>query len=457
MRRVSALEAAWVVAAGLVCGQSLGGCEAILGTGSLSDRSRGDGGGRGATATDATGGSAGDAVGASGDDATTKGYDGASADEVPPPSDSADAALEATPLASCTTCLTVDYFASDPPPDRSSELFHVAISNDGTTPQALSELTLRYWFTAEGATSFTAHMYYAALSSITSSTLAETFVPMSATSTPPATAKADTYMQVSFTAGAGSIPAMGSTNDIEVEFNDSSYQATETEANDYSYTATDTMTNCEGANNVLTCQTTTITLYRNGVLVWGTEPGGDAESDAGAGSGTEGGSGSSSGGNSDSGGPGSVTSCGSLTSRIKCSANQVCCATLPAQTNACSSPSACPATTTLACSTASDCPSSAPICCAKMTLVTDAANDLPPKCTATGLAASCASSCNDSPPANSLSCTYPPSGGTGLVRLCSHDADCTSDTANNGCYNFNGAAVSWCSSSVAGLPGVDQP
>ena len=324
-------------------------------------------------------------------------------------------------------------------------------------PQPLSELTLRYWFTAEGITSFTAHMYYAALSSITSSTLAETFVSLSATSTPAATAKADTYMQVSFTQGARNVAAMGSTNDIEFEFNDSTYQGTETETNDYSYTATDTKTNCEGGNNVLTCQTMTITLYRNRVYVWGTEPGGDAESDASAGSGTEGGSGSSSGGNSDSGGPGSFPSCGPLASRSKCSVNQVCCANLPAQTNACSSASSCAANSTLACSTASDCPSSAPICCAKMTFVTDAANDLPPKCTATGLSASCASSCNDSPPADATTCTFPPSGGSGLARLCSHDADCTSDTANNGCYNFNGTPVSWCSAALTGLEGVHQP
>jgi hypothetical protein len=168
----------------------------------------------------------------------------------------------------------VEYFAFDPPPDKSSELFHVAISNNGTMPQALSELTLRYWFTGEGVTSFQAHMYYAALSTITTSTIAETFVPLCASSTPPATAKADTYMQVSFTAGAGSIAPMSSTNDIQLEFNDTSYAATETETNDYSYTGTDTQSNCEGQNNVLTCQTTTITLYRNGTLVWGNEPGG---------------------------------------------------------------------------------------------------------------------------------------------------------------------------------------
>lgn len=217
------------------------------------------------------------------------GDDASDATVASPADDSSTPTLEASPPPppppSCTTCpLTVEYFAKDPPPDKSSELFHVAISNNGTMPQALSELTLRYWFTANGATSFTPHMYYAALSTITMSTIAVTFVPLSSASTPPATAKADTYMQVAFMASAGSIPAMGSTNDIQLEFNDTMYQATETESDDYSYTATDTMSNCEGGNNVLTCQTMTITLYRNGKLAWGTEPGGAMPPPADAGS-----------------------------------------------------------------------------------------------------------------------------------------------------------------------------
>jgi hypothetical protein len=93
-----------------------------------------------------------------------------------------------------------------------------------------------------------------------------------------------------------------------------------------------------------------------------------------------------------------------------------------------------------------------------MTLVADAANDLPPKCTATALYASCAASCNDAPPADWTTCKYPASG-TGTVRLCSHDSDCTSDTATvgGGCYNFSGAPVSWCSTALAGIEGVHQP
>jgi hypothetical protein len=73
--------------------------------------------------------------------------------------------------------------------------------------------------------------------------------------------------------------------------------------------------------------------------------------------------------------------------------------------------------------------------------------------------ASCASTCNDSPPASG--CTF-----TGIVRLCTHDGDCGSDTANplgsgpaNQCWNYDGAPESWCTSAtVGGLGGgVHQP
>jgi hypothetical protein len=154
-------------------------------------------------------------------------------------------------------------------------------------------------------------------------------------------------------------------------------------------------------------------------------------------------------------GPGPT--CGPLASRSRCSGSQICCANLGPQTNSCTAASSCASNATLACSTASDCPGSSPICCAHMTTVPDAAGDLPPKCTATGLSASCAATCSDNPPSDATTCKYPPSG-TGTVRLCSHDSDCTSDTATTGggCYNFNGAPVSWCSTALAGVEGVQQ-
>jgi hypothetical protein len=160
-----------------------------------------------------------------------------------------------------------------------------------------------------------------------------------------------------------------------------------------------------------------------------------------------------SGGDSDSAPPdagiGGGPSCGPAGTSVRCNANQVCCANLPAQTNSCAAPASCAANATLTCSTASDCSGSTPICCAQLSLAPDAQNDPPPKCTATRLSTSCAATCYDTPPSNALSCTY----GPAAIRLCNHDADCTLDTANPQCYNFNNAPISWCASTLAGAAG----
>jgi hypothetical protein len=148
-------------------------------------------------------------------------------------------------------------------------------------------------------------------------------------------------------------------------------------------------------------------------------------------------------------GIGGGPSCGPAGTSVRCNANQVCCANLPAQTNSCAAPASCAANATLTCSTASDCSGIAPICCAQLSLAADAQNDPPPKCTATRLSTSCAATCLDAPPSNPLSCAY----GPGVIRLCSHDADCASDTANPQCYNFNSAPISWCASTLAGAAG----
>ncbi len=155
--------------------------------------------------------------------------------------------------------------------------------------------------------------------------------------------------------------------------------------------------------------------------------------------------------------PASGPTCGPRGTTMKCDASQVCCANPAAQTNACAA--TCAMNATLSCMTASDCPSSAPICCAHAAFTPDSKNDPPPVCLATAFSASCAATCNDSPPASG--CTF-----SGTVRLCGHDADCKSDTANplgagsaNQCWNYNGAPESWCTSSTVGNVGggVHQP
>jgi hypothetical protein len=149
--------------------------------------------------------------------------------------------------------------------------------------------------------------------------------------------------------------------------------------------------------------------------------------------------------------------CGPKGTTVRCTASQICCANLSAQTNACAA--TCAMNASLSCATASDCPSSAPICCAQATFTIDSKNDPPPVCAVAAFSAACAKTCTDSPPANG--CTF-----IGTLRLCSHDTDCASDTANplgtglaNQCWNYNGAPESWCTSAAVGSVGggVHQP
>lgn len=152
-------------------------------------------------------------------------------------------------------------------------------------------------------------------------------------------------------------------------------------------------------------------------------------------------------------GPPTMTgaTCGPRGATSRCNADQVCCANLAAQTNACAA--TCAANASLSCTTASDCPQSAPICCAQATLTPDSKNDPSPQCVATAFSASCTVTCNDNPPANG--CTF-----SGTIRLCVHGADCQTDTADplgaglaNQCWNYNGAPESWCTNATVGALG----
>jgi hypothetical protein len=124
--------------------------------------------------------------------------------------------------------------------------------------------------------------------------------------------------------------------------------------------------------------------------------------------------------------------CGPLGTLTRCTAAQVCCANPSSETNSCAA--TCATNATLRCSVPSDCPASAPLCCAHLSLT----GTLPP-CTATSFSSMCAATCADNPP---TSCSF-----AGTIRLCGHDSDCASDSANPLCFNFNNAPTSWCTTS----------
>jgi chitodextrinase len=128
----------------------------------------------------------------------------------------------------------------------------IDVVNGGTTAVALSALTVRYWYTADGtqAQSYTCDWTPRGCANVTAKIAALS----------PTVTTADTYLELGFTAGAGTLAAGQDTGDVQGRVHKSDW-SNYNEANDYSYT---------GATAAADCAK--IGLYQNGVLVWGTPP-----------------------------------------------------------------------------------------------------------------------------------------------------------------------------------------
>jgi cellulose 1,4-beta-cellobiosidase len=134
---------------------------------------------------------------------------------------------------------------------------HFQIFNGGTSAVSLSSLTMRYWFTNEAPTDPLVFECDYAL--VTCAHLTAKFVTLAT----PIAGKANTYLQLGFTAAAGSVAAGGaSSGEIQIRIhhvNWSNFITTESYSfiSDPSFVYKDTQT---------------VTLYQNGSLVWGVEP-----------------------------------------------------------------------------------------------------------------------------------------------------------------------------------------
>lgn len=156
----------------------------------------------------------------------------------------------------CLSCtLRVQYKAGDAAASSSQPKPQIRIVNNSTAAIPLSALTARYWYTIDGPKTQGFNCDYSPLGC---SNVVGTFGTMTT-----GTATADTYLQIGFTAGAGSIAAGSNSGEIQARINKSDWSAY-TQTNDYSFDATKTA--YADWNNV--------TLYYNGILVWGVEPGG---------------------------------------------------------------------------------------------------------------------------------------------------------------------------------------
>jgi hypothetical protein len=154
----------------------------------------------------------------------------------------------------CTTCkLRVQYRASDTNAGDSQIRPHFNIVNVGTTSVPLRELTIRYFYTADGDRP---QVYWCDYAMIGCSNVTGKFVKLS---TPEM--GADSYLEVGFGPAAGTLAGSGQTGEIQNRFNKDNY-SNYNEADDYSFDPAKTAF----------ADWMRVTLYHNGGLVWGTDP-----------------------------------------------------------------------------------------------------------------------------------------------------------------------------------------
>lgn len=131
---------------------------------------------------------------------------------------------------------------------------HFQVKNNTSSAIELSSVKIRYWYTID---TNQPQNYVCDYAQIGSSNTTGAFTSVSAGST------ANYYVEVGFTSSAGSLAAGANTGEIQVRIYKSDWSSY-TQTNDYSFDSTMTAFG----------QNTKVTGYLNGVLVFGTEPGG---------------------------------------------------------------------------------------------------------------------------------------------------------------------------------------
>jgi len=129
------------------------------------------------------------------------------------------------------------------------------IVNTGSSAVQLASLTMRYWFTNEN--SGDPLEFDCDWAQINCSNVSGRFVVLARP-----TATANTYLEISFKSGAGSVAAGRNSGEIQTRVhhvNWSNFNTTES----YSFISDESFVYKD---------TQTVTLYQNGSLIWGTEP-----------------------------------------------------------------------------------------------------------------------------------------------------------------------------------------
>ena len=153
--------------------------------------------------------------------------------------------------------LRTTYESRDSDPTNNLIQSKLRVVNGGATSVPLAQITLRSWYTNETKPSTQVFRLYSAQNettwaSIPASRITSRFV---STSRP----LADTYLELGFTSTAGTLFAAGA---VGLDFNVHAQNwGRYDERNDYSYSSSSARIDWNR-----------VTIYRNGVLVWGKEP-----------------------------------------------------------------------------------------------------------------------------------------------------------------------------------------
>jgi hypothetical protein len=161
--------------------------------------------------------------------------------------------VSAMPAAGSTGNLVVQYKLNNSNATDNMIYATFNIKNTGTTSVSLSNVKLRYYFTKDSAANLNFYCDYA---QVGTSAVSGAFATIN-----PAKSGADTYLELSFSAAAGSIAAGGQSGDIQIRAAKTDW-TNFNEAGDYSFDGTKT---AFGDWNK-------VTLYQSGTLAWGIEP-----------------------------------------------------------------------------------------------------------------------------------------------------------------------------------------
>jgi hypothetical protein len=165
-------------------------------------------------------------------------------------------AAQATPVSAATTGLAVqDRSHDNDNPDNQLYLDQQYLNN-GTSSVAMSSITVKYWFTNDNPAD--PLVFACDYAQVNCSNITGTFTTLAN----PIAGQANTVLTLSFSAGAGSIAAGGSSGEFQGRVHHAAYSNFNTAAA-YSFVSDPSF---------VMKNTQTVTLYVNGVLASGVEP-----------------------------------------------------------------------------------------------------------------------------------------------------------------------------------------